>query len=112
MKEIKATGHTEGEWKTEKEATCEEAGKEVKKCTLCKAVVDERAIAALKEEGKPGDVDGNGKITAADARLALRISAKLEKATEYQTRIADMDKNNKITAADARKILRISAGLE
>ena len=112
QKEIAAKGHTPGSWEVSKKAEIGKEGKEVKKCTLCKAVVDERAIAALKEEGKPGDVDGNGKITAADARLALRISAKLEKATEYQTRIADMDKNNKITAADARKILRISAKLE
>ena len=112
QKEIAAKGHTPGSWEVSKKAEIGKEGKEVKKCTVCKAVVDERAIAALKEEGKPGDVDGNGKITAADARLALRISAKLEKATEYQTRIADMDKNNKITAADARKILRISAKLE
>ncbi len=112
QKEIAAKGHTPGSWEVSKKAEIGKEGKEVKKCTVCKAVVDERAIPALKEEGKPGDVDGNGKITAADARLALRISAKLEKATEYQTRIADMDKNGKITAADARKILRISAKLE
>lgn len=63
-------------------------------------------------ESTPGDLDGNGKITAADARVALRISAKLEKATEAQKLIADVNKDGKITAADARKILRVAAKLE
>ena len=59
-----------------------------------------------------GDIDGNGKITAADARLALRISAKLETGTETQLLAADTDKNGRITASDARKILRVAANLE
>ena len=60
----------------------------------------------------PTDIDGNGKTTAADARLALRGSAKLEKVEGVYAIASDIDGNDKITAADARKILRISAGLE
>ncbi len=60
----------------------------------------------------PTDVDGNGKTTAADARLALRGSAKLEKVEGVYASASDMNSDGKITAADARKILRISAGLE
>ena len=60
----------------------------------------------------PTDVDGNGKTTAADARLALRGSAKLEKVEGVYATASDMNADGKITAADARKILRISAGLE
>ncbi len=60
----------------------------------------------------PTDVDGNGKTTAADARLALRGSAKLEKVEGVYASASDMNNDGKITAADARKILRISAGLE
>lgn len=60
-----------------------------------------------------GDVNNDGKITAADARLALRISAKLETVrNDGQFLAADTDKNKKITAADARKILRVAAKLE
>ena len=59
-----------------------------------------------------GDVNKDGKITAADARLALRVSAKLETLTDYILRVADMNKDGKITAADARTILRKSAKLE
>lgn len=60
----------------------------------------------------PGDVDGDGKITAADARLILRRAAKLVKFTVEQDALADVDKDGKITAVDARIVLRVSAGLE
>lgn len=59
-----------------------------------------------------GDVDGNGSLTAADARLALRASVGLENLDEAQTRLADVDGTKGITAADARLILRASVGLE
>ena len=59
-----------------------------------------------------GDLDGNGKITAADARGTLRISAKLEKADDTQMLIVDVTNDKKVTAADARSILRVSAKLE
>ena len=58
------------------------------------------------------DVNGDGKITAADARLALRVSAKLTVFEDTNSFFAaDIDSNGKITAADARAILRKSAGL-
>ena len=59
-----------------------------------------------------GDVDGDGSITAADARLALRASVKLETLTDAQTKAADVDGQPGITAADARLILRASVKLE
>lgn len=59
-----------------------------------------------------GDVDGNFNITAADARLALRISAQLHIPDEKQTTAADIDKSGKVNASDARKILRTAAQLD
>lgn len=59
-----------------------------------------------------GDIDNNGQVTAADARLALRASVGLEKLTDVQKKASDADKNGQITAADARLILRASVGLE
>lgn len=61
---------------------------------------------------KKGDVNGDGKITAADSRLVLRGAAKLEKFSDEQSEIADVNGDNKVTAADARKILRVAAKLE
>lgn len=60
----------------------------------------------------PGDVDGDGKVEAADARTALRASAKLETLDPDERMRADIDGDGKVTAADARKILRKSAGLK
>ena len=62
----------------------------------------------------PCDADADGNVTAADARLALRVSAQLDPvpATYPFTTICDTDGNGKLTAADARFILRVSAGLE
>lgn len=61
-----------------------------------------------------GDVNLDGKVNAIDARLALRMSAKLEempKSGSIQFKNADVNGNGVITAADARIILRVSAGL-
>lgn len=58
-----------------------------------------------------GDVNGSGKVEAADARLALRFSAKLVNLSAEQQKTADMNKDGKVTAADARIILQKAAGL-
>lgn len=57
-----------------------------------------------------GDVDGDGDVDAADARKAIRASAKLEKLTDAQKNAADMNNDGNVTAADAQSILQKSAG--
>lgn len=59
-----------------------------------------------------GDVDGDGKVTAADARLVLRRAALLVTFTVEQDWLADVDDDGDVTARDARIILRVAAGLE
>lgn len=59
----------------------------------------------------PGDTNLDGKITADDARLALRASAQLENISAKQIQAADMDSDGKVSAPDSRIILRVSAGL-
>ena len=104
--------HKAGEWEVVKEATETETGKKVKKCTACGKVVDEAEIPVKKTEPVKGDVDGNGKLTATDARKILRYVAGLEKLTMSQLLIADVNGDYRATATDARRILRIVAGLE
>ncbi len=60
-----------------------------------------------------GDVDGDGEVTAADARDALRASVKLENYASGSREFlaADVDKDNALTSADARLILRRSVGI-
>lgn len=59
-----------------------------------------------------GDVTGDGSITAADARIILRISVNLDEIDMSDFMKADLDEDGKITAADARIALRLSVGLE
>lgn len=56
------------------------------------------------------DADGDGALSAGDARIALRISAGLEMQSARQLTDCDLDYDGKITATDAREILRISVG--
>lgn len=59
-----------------------------------------------------GDLNGDGKVTAVDARITLRSSAKLFALTDEQEAAADVFYDGKISAVNARKILRASAKLE
>ena len=63
-----------------------------------------------------GDTDLDGKVTAADARLALRHAAEIDTLTRARLVNADVDGRddngvNGVSAADARLILRYAAGL-
>ena len=69
----------------------------------------------------PGDVDGDGEVTASDARLALRAAVGLDDSAEGYDfseptnrcyRAADVDGEAGISASDARLILRAAVGLE
>ena len=60
-----------------------------------------------------GDTNGDGAVTAEDARAALRHSVALDLLTNAADQIyTDVDFDGEITAADARAILRISVGLD
>ena len=58
-----------------------------------------------------GDVNNDGRITAADAREILRYSAKLSANGDFSPLRADTDGNGSINAADARNTLRAAAHL-
>ncbi len=59
-----------------------------------------------------GDVDGDGKVTTEDARLALMAAANLKKITdEGAFDRADVNHDGAVTLFDARQILRGVAGL-
>ncbi|MCH5198714.1 MAG: dockerin type I repeat-containing protein [Oscillospiraceae bacterium] len=59
-----------------------------------------------------GDVSGDGKIDAGDARGVLRIAVGLDKVSGDVKKIADIDGDGNVTAGDARIVLRIAVGLE
>lgn len=59
-----------------------------------------------------GDVNGDGKVAATDARLVLQIVAGIKKEADVKNAEgADVDGDGKIAATDARRILQIVAGV-
>lgn len=59
-----------------------------------------------------GDIDTDGTISSADARLALRYAVKLDEYNKNQKLLADANKDGEITSADARVILRVAVKLD
>lgn len=108
-----AAGHAFGYWVVVKEATVDENGEEERVCSVC----DEKEIRVtdkLEPEYLIGDVNGDKRISASDARLVLRYAAGLETLGNLGVVIEVLDYNldGRVTAADARKVLRKAAGLE
>ena len=61
--------------------------------------------------GVVGDVNQDGRITTADARIALRICVQLENPTDLQLVLADANGDKVLRTADARLILRYAIHL-
>ena len=60
-------------------------------------------VTVVGEDGlMPGDVDGDGKVTALDALMALKMSVKLIE----ENKILDMDADNSVTSRDAVMIMQ------
>ena len=57
------------------------------------------------------DCTGDGRITSADARIALRYTVQLQQLTDMEQLAADADQSGRITTSDARRILRYRLGL-
>lgn len=58
----------------------------------------------------PGDVDGNGIVTIADAIMILRYSINVLTLTGTQLEAADIDGNGFVNIADALNVMRVSIG--
>ena len=84
------------------------------KMTVSAVTADGSTLScSIKADGQSilmGDVNGDGKVSAVDARWALQCAAKKRTLDEKQTKAADMNKDGKITAVDARQILKKAAG--
>ncbi|HPF53013.1 MAG TPA: dockerin type I repeat-containing protein, partial [Clostridia bacterium] len=65
----------------------------------------------ISTESKPGDVDCNGNVNAADAATILRYLVGIETLSEQGMANADCDGDTGLNAADASAILRYLVGL-
>ena len=77
-------------------------------------VTSDHTISAVTDgiEGMKGDVNGDGKIRANDAIMALRISTGQLIPTREQEYAADMNNDGRVRSNDAILILRKSVELE
>ncbi len=84
-----------------------DAGREIGSgCTVVMSNGDKLTVVVK------GDNDSDGKITAGDARMALRFAVSLDAPSAWQIRASMLTGADKVTAADARLILRAAVGLE
>ncbi len=107
---IEKLAHKWGEWKVTKEATATAEGSKERECSVCKTKETE-AIAKLG--GLAGDVNGDGKVSAVDARLVLQHVANTANPALTAEQIAAADivgEKDGVKASDARRILEIVAG--
>ena len=72
-------------------------------CISC-GVADENAVI-------PGDLDGDGAVTSADAVLLARYLVDLAELTDNQFRAADVDRDGAVTSADAVMVARYLVGV-
>lgn len=68
-------------------------------------------LSTYAKEQLLGDVNFDGKITAADARKIIRICVGLEKSDKNILTLADINLDKKVNSEDARLALRRSIGL-
>ena len=78
--------------------------------TKFEVVINESDVVKTLSINLLGDVNGDGKITAIDARWTLQYSANNRELTDVQISAADVNGDGKVTAIDARWILQASAG--
>ena len=69
------------------------------------------SITAFATEEIKGDVNGDGEISLADARLVLNSVAQIEVLPEEKISVADFDNDGVLTFNDARNILLLSVDL-
>ena len=111
--EIPMTDHTPGEWQVMLAATADTDGMKIRCCTVCGTETDRETIpAGTGVTQYLGDANNDGKVTAADARIILRHSAKIELLPDAVLHLADVNGDGKVNASDARIALRMASKLE
>lgn len=109
--QIKKTDHKFGNWYVVKQPTETATGTEERKCSVC-GKTEQSVLPKLETSAAvPGDVNGDGKLAATDARCILQFLAELKLEKDLFIANADVNNDGKIAATDARMILQILAEL-
>ena len=75
-------------------------------------MTEEEALEADLRKAGWGDLNNDGDVTAADARIALRAAVGLEDLSPDLIARADFARLGRLTATNARILLRVSVGLD
>ena len=75
-------------------------------------LTEEEALEADLRKAGWGDLNNDGDVTAADARIALRAAVGLEELSPDLIARADFARLGRLTATNARILLRVSVGLD
>ena len=102
---IPKTGHMPGEWTVVTPATTEAAGKEVRKCSVCGEVIEEREITKLEPDTALADAKAAAKKAIDDAcpngvsdevlKIAEDAKKKIDNADSVKK--VEEEKNNGLT---------------
>ncbi len=98
--------HNWTDWVVTVAPTEETEGERERQCTMCEEKQTE-IIPPLST--LMGDVNGDGRVSAIDARWALQCAAQSRELDEHYFKLADINGDGKITTIDARKILQLAA---
>ncbi|MBR5246501.1 MAG: leucine-rich repeat protein [Clostridia bacterium] len=99
-------GHNWTDWEVVVAPTEEATGEKQRKCTGCEEI-EKETIPALSTV--IGDANGDGKVSAIDARWVLQYAAGMRELDEHYLKLTDVNNDGKVTAFDARKILQMAA---
>ncbi len=105
-REIPIADHKWTDWVVTVVPTEETEGEREHQCTWCEKV-EKEIIPALSTV--IGDANGDGKVTAMDARWVLQYAAEMRELDEHHFKLADVNNDGKVSAIDARKILQMAA---
>lgn len=109
--EIEKVDHTWGEWTVTTEPTLTDKGVKERSCTV-EGCEEKQTEEIDKLKFLVGDINGDGKVQAGDARLVLQHVAGVKVLSAAELARADVDGNGKVQAMDARRILRIVVDLD
>ncbi len=109
---IDKLNHNFGGWTVTIKPTIDYEGEETRICKKCDKQ-EKRPISKLTSEMNIiGDANGDGEVTAKDARLVLQVVANLSAVKDFVFNNADVNDDKSVTAKDARIILQMVAGLK
>ncbi len=79
---------------------------------LATVLASSSVIMAFAKPIVKGDTNGDGELTAVDAKTILSVVAGIKEITDGELAVYDVDENGLVTAVDSSRVLKMVAGLD